>query len=149
MDVHEERRFISDRRAGLPTDGRRGADPHALSEDERIEAAQFMLGTRQREEAVLRATHLHRDGSHVDEERARETLAQMLRLQEDITTRTQQAQHGSRRQRRHSGGTVIDLDTKAMTSRSGGSPLRTLLAVFVLALLTAVGVVAAVELQLI
>jgi len=53
-----------------------------LSEAERIEAAQFLLSTRQREEAAMRATHLRGEHTAEDEVHARETLAEMINLQE-------------------------------------------------------------------
>lgn len=110
MDVHAERRVISDRRAGTPEErGGRRQTP-TLSEEERIEAAQFMLGTRQREEALLRATHL-REGN-VDEEHARETLAEMIHLQEAITARTAVPANGSGRSHRGHRTRVVDLDAK-------------------------------------
>jgi hypothetical protein len=80
MDVNAERRAVADRDA-------RPVVVH-LSEEERIEAAQFLLGTRQREEAAVRSTHLLREPSPDDEEHARETLAEMIHLQEAISARS-------------------------------------------------------------
>lgn len=116
MDVHAENRLDVQRRA--PTDGdRRRSGERPLSEDDRIKAAQFMLGTRQREEAQLRSTHLGSQGTVPDQVRARETLAEMIHLQELITGRDAGGPARDGRDRK-SQERVIDLERGTSSSRA-------------------------------
>jgi len=140
MDLHQEP-IAAERRARTEAERReREAEP---TPDDYIHAAQFMLSTRQREEAVLRATHLAGETPAAHEDRARETLAEMIHLQELITART--AEPGTRRSR---GDTqrVIDLDARSETTSSAAAPTRSrtaLLATIVAVLLLAAAVAAA------
>ncbi len=118
MELHAERPSAGDP-GTTPAVERRGREPEPTPDDY-IHAAQFMLGTRQREEAVLRAAHLHDDASSAHEDRARETLAEMIHLQEVITARTDEM---SRQRGRGKSQRVIDLDTKTSTpTRSSRAP---------------------------
>lgn len=144
MDVHPEPQIPLDRRAGFSGDRRGRAQEVELSEHDLIEAAQFMLGTRQREEALLRSTHLRGGNSMVSESRARETLSEMLHLQERITARAvvPAPARGGRRRR----DTIIDLDTRqAPASRRWR---RGLFLMLVLAGVVAASVVVAAQQQL-
>lgn len=134
MDVHAERRVLADRR--------RPAGEPQLSEETRIEAAQFLLGTRQREEAALRATHL-RDPSPDDEEHARETLAQMIHLQEVIMARSAEA--AARRGRKRN---ASEIDLRSDAARTTSTFPSAFIWVLVGTLLVAVALAVGWQLQL-
>lgn len=134
MDVEADRRVTPDRR-GAPR-------PQELSEAERIEAAQFLLGTRQREEAAMRAAHLRGEPSPQDEEHARETLAEMIHLQESITARNAVAPAGRGQNKDADRPEGVDDDTSSSTAPA------LLVWALMLALLGTVALILAWQLQL-